>query len=428
MKNESRIDPAGLQQLLQLDTQGRKRRTWGWWIAATVIILALVLWYFSTGTSGNKIRYITQPAEHGDIDVIVTATGNLQPTNKVDVGIEVSGTVAALHADFNDHVQAGQLLMELDTSKLEAQLLASKAALESAKARLLQADATVEESESELQRLRQVHKLSNGRMPSQSQLDTASASVKRARADSASSKAAVAQAEAALELDKTNLAKAKVHSPITGLVLNRAVELGQTVAASFSTPVLFTLAEDLAKMELHVGVDEADVGQVKDGQNAFFTVDAYPDKHFPAKILQVRYGSQEVNGVITYETVLNVDNQELLLRPGMTATAEITVQEVKDSLLVPMAALRFSPPEAPTKAAASGGNVFNRLMFRPPRQNQGKKSVGSSKQQRVWILRDGNPVPVSIITGVDNGSMAEVVSGDLQAGDLLITDSTSTTP
>ena len=425
MTSETRIDPTSLQQVLNLDDRSHNRRPWRWWTLAAVAMALLVLWFSGGNSSDSNVRYVTEPVHRGDLDVIVTATGNLEPTNQVDVGTEVSGTITQLHADFNDHVEAGQLLAALDTSKLEAQLLATKASLESARAKLLQAEATVEESENELKRLRQVHELSKGRMPSQSELDTATATLKRARADQASAKAAVAQAQAALELDQTNLAKAKVHSPISGVVLNRAVELGQTVAATFEAPLLFTLAEDLTKMELHVGVDEADVGVVKAGQTASFTVDAYADRRFPAQILQVRYGSQEVDGVITYETVLNVDNEDLSLRPGMTATAEIIVQEVKDALLVPMAAVRFSPAENQAMDNSGGGNILSRLMMRPPRPSQQKRPESMGKQQRVWVLRDGEPHPIDITAGADNGSFVEVLAGDLDESMQVITESVS---
>lgn len=428
MTSEPRIDPAALQQVLGLDTQGSRRRPWRLWLGGAIALALLLAWLGRTSAPDSNLRYVTQPVQRGDLNVIVTATGNLEPTNQVDVGTEVSGTITGLHADFNDHVEAGQLLATLDTSKLEAQLLATRASLESARAKQLQAEATLEESESELKRLRQVHALSKGRMPSQSELDTATATQKRARADQASAKAAVAQAQAALELDQTNLAKAKVHSPISGVVLNRAVEPGQTVAATFEAPVLFTLAEDLTQMELHVGVDEADVGLVKTGQTATFTVDAYADRQFPAQILQVRYGSQEVDGVITYETVLNVDNQDLSLRPGMTATAEIVVKEVKDALLVPMAALRFSPAEDVTQNSSESGSIISRLMPRPPRPTQPKRQENTGREQRVWVLRNGTPEPVNILAGADNGTWVEVVGGDLEAGASVITESTGTAP
>lgn len=427
--NDLKLDTANLQQALQLNGHHRGGHWKRWLLIAVVPVIALVWWLGSGPSADSAVQYRTQEVQRGDLSVIVTATGNLEPTNQVDVGTEVSGTITRLNADFNDHVEAGQLLAELDTSKLEAQLLATKASLESARAKLLQAQATVEESTNELKRLQQVHKLSNGRMPSQSELDTAQATVKRAHADEAAARASVAQAEAALELDQTNLAKAKVLSPISGVVLNRVVELGQTVAAQFAAPVLFTLAEDLTKMELHVDVDEADVGRVRNGQPATFTVDAYSDRRFPAQILQVRYGSQEVDGVITYETVLNVDNTDLALRPGMTATAEIVVQEVKDALLVPTAALRFSPPQqvSTAKPAASGGNLLSRLMPRPPRPQQNQRE-DTTQQQRVWVLRDdGQLQAVDISTGANNGRLAEVTAGELQAGMQVVTDSVSAT-
>lgn len=424
--NDLKLDTANLHQALHLHEH---RKGWHWkrWaLLALVPVIALVWWLTSGNGADTQVQYVSQPVQRGDLDVIVTATGNLEPTNQVDVGTEVSGTITRLNADFNDHVEAGQLLAELDTSKLEAQLLATKASLESARAKLLQAQATVEESTNELKRLQQVHKLSNGRMPSQSELDTAQATVKRAHADEAAARAAVAQADAALELDQANLAKAKVHSPISGVVLNRAVELGQTVAAQFSAPVLFTLAEDLTQMELHVDVDEADVGLVKNGQHATFTVDAYAERRFPAQILQVRYGSQEVDGVITYETVLNVDNSDLSLRPGMTATAEIVVQEVKNALLIPTAALRYSPPQTQqTETKSSGGSLFSRLMMpRPPSANLNQRK-DSNAQQRVWVLRDGQLQPVDISTGADNGSLIEVTGGELQEDMQVVTDSVS---
>ncbi|HVL00665.1 MAG TPA: efflux RND transporter periplasmic adaptor subunit [Dongiaceae bacterium] len=428
MNSESKIDPTSVQQMLDLGDERQPRRPWRWWALGAAVGLLLLFWFSGGGSSGKDVRYVTQPVQRGNLDVIVTATGNLEPTNQVDVGTEVSGTITQLHADFNDHVEAGQLLAALDTGKLEAQLLATKASLESARAKQLQAEATVEESENELKRMRQVHELSKGRMPSQSDLDTATATLKRAQADKASAKASVAQAQAALELDQTNLAKAKVHSPISGVVLNRAVELGQTVAATFEAPLLFTLAEDLTKMELHVGVDEADVGLVKAGQSASFTVDAYANRRFPAQILQVRYGSQEVDGVITYETVLNVDNRDLSLRPGMTATAEIIVQQVKDAVLVPMAALRYSPPTVGGRENAGpsqgGGNIFSRLMPRP-RPAQTKKVENTGKQQRVWVLRDGEPQLIDITTGADNGTLVEVTGGELDESVQVITESVS---
>jgi biotin carboxyl carrier protein len=207
----------------------------------------------------------------------------LEPLKKVDVGIEVSGTIKSVDVDYNAEVKVGQTLANLDTTRLDAQAQQNEAALEAARARVLQAHASVEEAEAQMARLIRVRELSGGKMPSQNDLDTGKANLARAKADEASAKASVAQAQATLDVVRTDISKAVIKSPINGVVLKRSVEPGQTVAAQFQSPTLFTLAEDLTKMELQVDVDEADVGQVKEGQAATFTVDAYPDRTFPAQ-------------------------------------------------------------------------------------------------------------------------------------------------
>ena len=295
------------------------------------------------GRKPQPVKYTTQAARRGNLVVVVSATGTLEPVKKVDVGIEVSGTISKVEADYNDQVKVGQVLARLDTSRLEAQAQQNEAALQAAQAKVVQAQASVEEAQAQLARLNRVKELSGGKMPSQTDLDAAKANLARYKADEASAKASVAQAQAALNVNRTDLTKAVITSPINGVVLKRSVEPGQTVAATFQSPTLFTLAEDLTQMELQVDVDEADVGQVREGQEATFTVDAYPDRTFPARITQVRYGSQTVEGVVTYKTVLKVDNSSLALRPGMTATAVITVNKRGNVILVPNAAMRFVP-------------------------------------------------------------------------------------
>ncbi len=272
--------------------------------------------FWTKNGQDTTVKYETKPVQRGNLVVTVSATGTLEPIKQVDVGIEVSGTIKTVNVDYNDRVEVGQVLAELDTSKLEAQALQSSSALEAARAKLLQAQATVQEAEAQMARLNEVRKLSDGKMPSQSEFDTQKAAQARARADEASAKAAVAQAQATLDANRSDLAKAIVHSPINGVVLKRSIEPGQTVAAMFQSPVLFTLAEDLSQMELQVDIDEADVGQVREDQEATFTVDAYPDQVFPAHTTQVRYGSETVDGVVTYKAVLKVDNSELKLRPA----------------------------------------------------------------------------------------------------------------
>jgi HlyD family secretion protein len=264
-------------------------------------------------------------------------------------------------------------------------------------------------------------------MPSQNDLDTAKANLARYKADESSAKASVAQAQAALDVVRTDITKAVIRSPINGVVLKRSVEPGQTVAAQFQSPTLFTLAEDLTQMELQVDVDEADVGQVKEGQDATFTVDAYPDRTFPARITQVRYGSQTVEGVVTYKTVLKVDNSSLALRPGMTATAVITVNLRDNVVLVPNAALRFAPSSNGSSGPSRGGGLVGMLLPRPPGMNDNKieEPDTKSKEQRVWIVRNHQLAALSFTKGLSDGLHTEVVSGQVESGMQLVIDEIS---
>ena len=309
--------------------------------------------------------------------VTVSATGTIEPTNQVDVGSELSG----LDRDDGQStrttsVTKGQVLARLDLSKLNDAITRSEAELASAEAKVLQAQATAKESRAKLERLRTVAKLSGGKVPSSTEMETAEAADARAIADVHAAEAAVAEARATLSSDRTNLAKASIRSPIDGIVLARKMAPGQTVAASFETPVLFTIAEDLAKMELQVSVDEADVGQVRDGQTATFSVDAYPSRSYPATITRVGYGSETTDGVVSYKTILRVENDDLSLRPGMTATAEIVTARRDDVLLIPNEALRFTPNGGELRRrAAAGSSVASSR--RPPPERPMRKPAAS---------------------------------------------------
>ena len=397
-------------------------------IVVLVLGIAAILWVSRMESSAKTVEYKTQAAKQGNLTITVSATGNLEPTNQVDVGSELSGTVRALETDYNDNVTVGQVLARLDSVKLEAEVKKYQASLASAKAQRLRAQATIKENRSNLARLLKVRQLSGDRGISQSDLDAATATLERAIADEAVAQALIQEAEANLESAKTNLSKSIIVSPINGVVLTRNVEVGQTVAASLQSPVLFTLAEDLTKMELHVGVDEADVGKVREGQEAFFTVDAYPDRRFPARITQVRYGAEETDGVITYETVLKVDNFDLTLRPGMTATAEITVKSVSGALLVPNAALRFSPPQQ--SGSPEGRGLMGALLPRPPRRERPKESNGngSHKKQTVWTLRDGRLKAIPVSIGASDGSWTEITQGDITPDTDLVVESAAKKP
>ncbi|MGD8408373.1 MAG: efflux RND transporter periplasmic adaptor subunit [Thiohalophilus sp.] len=393
-------------------------RRWRWLVLAALLMAVVVvayLWLFP----GQENKYSFEMAEvtQGDLTVTVTATGTVQPVNQVDVGSELSGTVEAVNVDFNDQVKRGQVLAKLDTDRLQALVIEAKASLESTRAKLEEAKATVVETHLRFQRC---EKLATRQLCSQEELETLRAAKARARAVEASARAQVAVAQATLEANETNLAKAEIRSPIDGLVLQRQIEPGQTVAASLQAPVLFTLAEDLVHMELHVAIDEADVGKIVEGQNAKFTVDAYPERHFAANITQVRFAPQTIEGVVTYETVLSVDNSDLALRPGMTATAVITVQELKNVILVPNAALRFTPPA--TKTVKRSGGIFGGMFRRPHSDRRRQDSNGGPK---IWMLEDGQPFAVDVKTGASDGKYTQISAGEIKPGQQVIIDAIS---
>jgi len=407
-----------------LDLGNGKSSGGGRWLPIAVLVLALVAavwWWLSPAQGRSTVRYMSTEATRGDLTVTVSATGTLQPTNQVDVGSELSGIVVKVLVEDNDTVTEGQVIAQLDTAKLKDAIASSRASLDSAKAGVLVAKATVDESSANLARLEEVARLSGGKVPSKAELDTGRATLARAKANLAAAKALVSEREAALSSDETNLRKASIKSPINGVVLSREVEPGQTVAASLQAPVLFTLAENLAQMELQVSVDEADVGQVAQGQSGTFTVDAYPNRRYPAQITRVSFGAETTDNVVSYLTTLKVDNDDLSLRPGMTATAEIVTSSHQDVLLVPNAALRFTPPSS---SEAKSGSLVQRLMPRPPRNEKAKtvKPANGSTARQVWVLRDNTPVAVPVTIGVTDGRNTEIVKGELKAGDAVITD------
>ncbi|BBN60383.1 efflux RND transporter periplasmic adaptor subunit [Hydrogenovibrio marinus] len=380
---------------------------WRWWVPAQV----------------NAPAFKTDEVKKGDILATVSATGTLQPTNEVDVGSELSGTIDKVFVDYNDQVKKGQLLAQLNTDKINAQVLQTKAALAVAKAGVIEAQATLEESDAQLKRLEHVRKLTNGKLPSQADFISAEAAEKRAMAAKNTAIAKVEQAQANLDQNLTDLSKTKIISPIDGVVLVRSIEPGQTVAAAMSAPVLFTLAQDLTNMELQVDVDEADVGQVKAGQKATFTVDAYPNRLFPAVIKQVRYGAQTTDGVVTYTTLLEVNNPDLKLRPGMTATAEILVKEKRDVLTIPVAATRFTPEILGDATQTKSTSIMDSLMPGPGRIRHSlniKAEKVKKGYARVWKLVNKQPEPILIKPGESNGNRVEVLEGDVKPGDKVI--------
>ena len=395
---------------------------------AGVLLLALVvagLWYWQAGRAASAApSYITQTVGRGNLTLTVTANGTLQPTRSISIGSELSGTVRKVNVDVNDRIRKGQVLVELDTAKLRDQILRSRAAVAAANAKVAQTVATVKEARAGLARFEEVARLSGGKVPSKTELDSSRAALARAIADEASARANVADAQAALSTDQINLSKASIVAPTDGVVLTRSVDPGNAVAASLQAVTLFTVAEDLTKLRLWVYVDEADVGAVKVGQHATFTVSAYPTRQFPARVTRVGFGSTITDNVVTYLTYLDVDNADLSLRPGMTATATITATQRKNVLLVPNTALRFTPTAAAADASAKK-SIGATLLPRMPRSGTRKSAAASASTagaRQVWVLRDGQAVPVAVTPGISDGRMTEITGGDLQAGMQVITD------
>lgn len=396
---------------------GRRRRRWPWVLLMALVLAVVAGWYYMGRSAGAaEVRYTTEAVSKGDLVVVVTATGTVQPTTEVEVSSELSGTLASVLVDYNDTVAVGQVLARLDTTKLVAQVDNARAQLASAKARVTQAEASAREA---AEVLKTQQELAARGVATRKDMVGFEASDQRARAAVEISRADLTLAEANLDLISADLGKAEIRSPINGVVLDRTAEAGQIVAASFEAPVLFKLAEDLERMQLLVDIDEADIGKVKVGDVADFTVEAYPARSFPAVITQVRFAPETTNEVVTYKAVLSVANPDGLLRPGMTATATITVDKVAGALLVPNAALRYAPPAPEVVGGPSGGLVG---LILPRRGGRGASGLGSGKS--VWLLRGGAPAEVAVSLGATDGR-ATVVTGDLSEADAVITDQTA---
>jgi len=408
------------------------RRRLLWFAAAAALLVAAGAgWWWSSRAARAAPSYSTVPVGRGDLTLTVTANGTVQPTRSINIGSELSGTVLKVNVDVNDTIKKGQVLVVLDPAKLRDQVLRAQAALAAARAKREQTGATVLEARAALGRLEDVAELSGGKVPAKAELDSSRATLARAIADDGSAAAGISDAQAALSTDQINLSKASITAPDDGVVLTRAVDPGNAVAASLQAVTLFTVAEDLARLRLWVYVDEADVGAVKVGQDATFTVSAYPSRPFPARITRVGFGSTITDNVVTYLTYLDVDNADLSLRPGMTATATIVATQRKDVLLVPNAALRYTPT---TAAAGAKGGIASGISFGPPKTESRRKgaadTASTAAARQVWVLpgdaqggarTNGVPVAVAVVPGISDGHMTEIVGGDLKVGMMVVT-------
>ncbi|TGX55047.1 efflux RND transporter periplasmic adaptor subunit [Sphingomonas gei] len=428
-----------LDEFLGTPTRPWWRRWLKWIIVGAVVLLAVLLLSRVFFGGATATQYSTEEAARGNLTVTVSATGKLAPTNQVQVGSELSGLVETVSVDVNDRVVKGQPLAVLDVSQLDDEITQGRAQLNAQQAQVAQAQATVAESRAQLGRLEEVSRLSGGRVPAKVEMEQARAAFQRANAALAAAQANVVAARAGLSSNETRRYKAVIRSPVNGVVLARQIDAGQTVAASFNTPTLFVIAEDLSAMELQVAIDEADVGSVKDGQLASFTVDAFPGKTFPATITRVDLGSNlsgqtatststtaTQSQVVSYAATLSVANADQQLRPGMTATAEIITKARPNVLLIPNAALRFKPGAGGAGASGSQGGIAGALVPRGRRGGGGaaEKSATMSRgaQQTVYVLGDeGQPQAVQVTTGDTNGTVTEVTGGDLKPGMKVIT-------
>lgn len=401
-----------------------------WVIGALVVALLAGGWFYWGKSADQDLGpiYNTEELKKGDLSLVITATGNLAPTNQVTIGSELSGTVSEVYVDVNDTVKKGQALAKLDTTKLESQTEKNRAVALAARSRVSQVKATLLENEATLTRLKELHRLSEGKTPSKADMDAAIAAMDRSNADLESANAAVAQADADVKSVERDLGKTTIRSPVDGTILTRTIEIGQTVAASFTAPVLFLIAEDLRKMDLVVTVAEADIGRVAKGQTASFTVDAWPGRTYNANVKLVSYGSVITNNVVTYNTELEVTNDDLSLRPGMTATADISVAKSENVMLVPNAALRFDPSvaEALGKPKESSNKTLVQSLAPSGGGRRWRDGTPTPKPSprtngpRVWTLENGKPVEILVKTGLTDGRFTEATSEKLHEGMPLI--------
>jgi HlyD family secretion protein len=374
-------------------------------VLIAIVALAGGVWYSFFRKRPVSFELRTGRVESGDITATVTASGKLNAVSVIEVGTQVSGTIQELYVDYNSPVREGQLIARLDPAVLRSQLTESQASLEVAEAGVGSASASLIDAERKLKRNRELYAR---RLIAQSDLEDSETDVLLKRAQLQEARARVTQAKAAVERARANLDYTRITSPVDGVIVSRQVDVGQTVAASFQTPTLFSIARDLTRMQIDTSVDEADIGRVAEGQDAGFTVDAFPEEPFRGRVVQVRIAPATTDNVVTYTVVIHVDNLDLRLKPGMTANVAIETDTRRGVMKIPSAALRFRPPQA----------LLDTL---PPSVLSGDaENRGGLYAGNVWLVRDNRPVRrVFIRTGVSDGSQVEVVSGDLRIGDEL---------
>lgn len=358
-----------------------------------ILLAAAGVGYYFSENRDEEPEFATQKLLRGNITEKVTASGIINPISTINVGTQVSGTIKEIYVDYNSEVKKNQMLALIDPDLFEAKVAQQRAALDIAKAQVLLQESTVKYNEKNLKRIR---KLNNQKYSADKELDLAEKDYDTSIAQLALNKAQVEQAEASLQSAETELRYTKIISPVDGIVVSKAVEVGQTVAASFQTPTLFNVAEDLTKMQIEASVVEADIAKVKEGQVVEFSVDSFPDEIFYGIVTQVRNEAITTSNVVTYEVIIEIDNRDLRLKPGMTANVEVITAQKENVLLVPNKALRFTYDD--------GGSAVKKRY----------------KDRGLWILEDGKPVRVSILTGVYDDEFTEVSGAELKEGEEVI--------
>jgi HlyD family secretion protein len=423
VSNEAKPDGATILDL----AKRRRRRNWIWRVssfAAIAVAAAGYGWYrWGKGGKGQPLNYVTVPAKLGDLRETVIATGTFKGLDSVDVGAQVSGRVTRVSVDVNDSVTQGQVLAEIDPAQLKSRVEQSRAQVQASMASGRLAKTTAAQTKATLARTKELH--AKG-LASPKELEQAQADADRAEASVSSAEAQGILSGASLKDAETSLSYTKVIAPMDGIVLARSVEPGQTVAASLQSPVLFTLARDLTQLRLYVEIDEADIGKVRDDQKASFTVDAWPNRAFPSEVVSVHNLPTPGQTVVTYQAVLLGNNQEMLLRPGMTATATIVTSEKKGALMVPNSALRFTPPTASSSKSQSSplSLIQGGGMSRMPRAASSRgTSAGGAARSAVWVLEAGKPKRVLVEVGGTDGQWTEIKKGaGVDAGTALVVD------
>ncbi|MDO7252926.1 efflux RND transporter periplasmic adaptor subunit [Helicobacter cappadocius] len=396
-----------------------------WLIGICILVFICIIAGYFYKTKEEQIHYITANAHMGDVIAKINATGTLSPTDEVQIGSQISGTVQEVFVDVNDPVSKGQVLARINPEKINQALDKYKAQINSAKASLFSSEVLLEQKKWNYEQMQKLFKATEGKSPSELDLQNAKMEYLQAKADVQTKKASIEQITTDMRTSEIDLKNSVITSPIDGVVLERSVDPGQTVAASFQTPTLFKLAQNLREMSLIVNVSESDIGKVKPGQKVVFNVDAYPDKEFDAEVNRVSFAAasndDNTNNIVSYETKIYVNNQDLLLKPGMSVNANIQVAQAYNVLLVPVAALFYEP-----KTTSKQNQKNSPSLMGKPRKKAGINEAKElkSKTSTIYILKNNVPTPINVDVGISDGKSVQIISDDIDTNTQIITSST----